>query len=223
VPCVDDGYIYPDVPNIELDFEGFPPATVDEIESFYKMYVVNKFNALYPGYVPKAQITTKYDTQVVAVELANGLMIPAQPAKKPTTLPERRLDSQIEWRMNKLIIDNESTAAEATGEKENLTIEHVNELYEHFRVSFANWLVGSTAAKVKESINTILKNPAYDLAAKRKNLDIFLRSTIEKWLDPDQEYDVIPFDYLRRDCITIDTADKCSGVVPQQPPTSEIP
>ena len=215
VPCVDDGYIYPDIPNIEIDFEGFPPATVDEIESFYKMYVSNKFNALYPGYVPKAQITTKYDTQVVAVELANGLLIPAQPAKKPTTLPERRLEAQIEWRMNKLIIDNEATSTTPSTEseiKDSLTMEHVNELYEHFRVSFANWLLGTTAAKVKESITSILKNPAYDLASKRKNLDIFLRSTIEKWLDPDQEYEVIPFDYLRRDCITIDTEDKCSGV-----------
>jgi hypothetical protein len=214
VPCVDDGYIYPGIPNIEIDFEGFSPATVDEIESFYKMYVTNKFNALYPGYVPKAQIITKYDTQVVAVELANGLMIPAQPAKKPTTLPERRLEAQIEWRMNKLIINNEAPATSepaAAAAGDSLTMEHVNKLYEHFRVSFANWLMGTTAAKVKESITAILKNPAYDLTSKRKNLDIFLRSTIEKWLDPDEEYEVIPFDYLRRDCITLDV-DKCSGV-----------
>ena len=222
VPCVDDGYIYPEIPNVELDFEGFPPATVDEIEAFYKLYVRNRFNALYPGYEPKAQIRTKYDKTVVAVELSNGLLVPAQPAKKPTSLPEKVLQAQIQWRINKLIIDEEAvsenqqslTEENAAAAADSITMEHVNELYEHFRVSFANWLMGQTAAKVKESIVTILKNPAYDLAAKRKNLDIFLRSTIEKWLDPDDSYEVIPFEYLRRDCISIDVTDKdkCTGV-----------
>lgn len=222
VPCVDDGYIYPEIPNIEIDFEGFPPATVDEIESFYKTYVRYRFNALYPGYEPKAQVRTKYDKDTVAVELANGLLIPALPAKKPTTLPQKVIEAQIQWRINKLIVDDEAAPANQVSLTEegevaatdSITMEHINELYEHFRVSFANWLMGPTATKVKESIQSILKNPVYDLSAKRKNLDIFLRSTIEKWMDPDQDYEVVPFEYLRRNCISIDITDKdkCSGV-----------
>ena len=227
VPCVDDGSVYTEgIPHIELDFEGFPPATVDEIVSFYNIYLRHRFNALYPGYQPEAQIRTIYDTRVSAVRLANGLIIPAQPAKKPVNLPEvAPLQSQIEWRINKAIADIETPAAKvavAVAVDDNITIDHVNELYEHFRISFANWLIGESATVVNKSVNGIIQNPGLDNADKRKRLDILLHSTIEKWLDPDQGYEVTPFEFLRRDCISIkDDPSKCTGVCRWRETTSE--
>jgi hypothetical protein len=209
VPVVDDGYIYPDIPNVELDWEGYEPATVDEIESFYKSYVKFRFSALYPGYFPKYQVKAAAEDRVVAIQLANGLFIPAAPPKKPTDLPVSPARGvEFEWRINKKLVEVNEVPFEAP---EAIDIKYVNELYEHFRLSFSNWVVSQGSEAIKQQINEIVTNEALPLNDKRKRLDILLYSTIERWLDVDADREVTDFEIIRKDCITIDSKDQCSG------------
>jgi hypothetical protein len=211
VPVVDDGYIYPEILYVELDWEGYEPATVDEIISFYNNYVRFRFSALYPGYFPKFQVKSATEDRVIAIQLENGLFIPAQPAKKPVDLPvSPSRGTEFEWRINKKLVEENEVPFETP---DAIDMKFVNELYEHFRLSFANWVVKPETDVTRQSINEIVTNDALPLNEKRKRLDILLRATLERWLDVDSEREITEFEILRKDCISIEpeSKGKCTG------------
>jgi hypothetical protein len=211
VPVVDDGYIYPEIAHVELDWDGYEPATVDEIVTFYTNYVRFRFSALYPGYFPKYQVKSATEDRVIAVQLENGLFIPAQPPKKAVDLPVSPARGvEFEWKINKKLVDVNEVPFETA---EAIDMKFVNELYEHFRLSFANWIVKPGSETIKGSILEIVTNDALPLNEKRKRMDILLRSTLEKWLDVDSEREVTEFEILRKDCIAIepDSKGNCTG------------
>lgn len=84
LPVVDDGVISISsafsIKNIYLDWNDFKPAPVDEIVNYYKKNLEPLFS-LYPGYIIKYIARQKIDNKIVAVQLENGIYIPATPPR----------------------------------------------------------------------------------------------------------------------------------------------
>jgi hypothetical protein len=94
LPVVDDGVISISsafsIKHIHLDWDDFKPAPVDALIKYYQEKLTPLF-ALYPGYkikyVVKKRVAKKRDEGIiVAVQLANGIFIPASPPKNEALL-----------------------------------------------------------------------------------------------------------------------------------------
>ena len=88
-----------------------------------------------------------------------------------------------------------------------------DEYYEHFRLLFTNWVERNEAGpSVRRLVNSIVERNDISDLVKRKRLEIMLRSTLERWIYPDDG----PFEnrtYLtRKDCLDITDPGKCDGV-----------
>ena len=106
LPVVDDGVISISsafsIKHIHLDWDDFKPAPVDVLIQYYQDKLSPLFS-LYPGYkvqyVVKKRISKKKDEgTIVAVQLANGIFIPASPPKNEAvfTAQMQRLSSSSE-------------------------------------------------------------------------------------------------------------------------------
>jgi hypothetical protein len=204
VPCVDDGYLITHLFNIALDWNGYTPASIDDCVNFYDNYIIPNFS-LYKGY--KIVRGLKPDgMQIVAARLENGLKIPCSPPRNPINIPVQTGKIELQWIQDDIIAYGDSTLP-----KTDVNINIINELYEHFRLSFGAWLVREEQNESRRSIKSILENESLEGWEKWKRLDILLRSTLTRWLD-DEEYSLNDFSMLRKDCINITDAGECSGV-----------
>jgi hypothetical protein len=110
LPVVDDGVISISsafsIKSIYLDWDDVKPAAVDEIVNYYRKNLEPLFG-LYPGYIVKYIAKQKIDNKIVAVQLENGIYIPASPPKDNTVLMGLGLQmvtiEQFEWQIDKQI------------------------------------------------------------------------------------------------------------------------
>lgn len=92
-----------------------------------------------------------------------------------------------------------------------ITRKQAEEIYQHLRLSFANWIATSPAAQMRTRVEQLLENRTMSLAMKVQSLQVEFGSTIEGWFtesDPVSTEQVL----LRNDCIQITDPEKCSGI-----------
>jgi hypothetical protein len=237
LPIVDDGVISISsafsIKSIYLDWEDFKAAPVEDIVNYYRDKLEPLF-ALYPGYIVKYIVRKKSDGQIVAVQLQNGIYIPASPPKDEASLPSLKLDvvtiEQFEWSIDKQLAGIKPKSNEADWKKviEGVSTEkscgfdselvrrstyvQFEELYQQFRLMVSNWLTSQKAgSEVRKGIEDIIFNPNLPEYERRKRLYIFLSSTLLGWFYPDEEKWEAPASFLRKDCRLIESPDACTG------------
>lgn len=240
LPVVDDGVISISsafsIKSIYLDWEDFKAASVEDIVNYYRKNLEPLFS-LYPGYIVKYIVRMKADGRIAAVQLQNGIYIPASPP--PSSVGEGSLSAlgldtvtieQFEWAIDKQIagikpkINSnswEKTVESTTTEKgcgfdselvRKSTYVQFEELYQQFRLMVSNWITSHKAgSEIRKGIEEIIFSPDFPEYEKRKRLYIFLSSTLLSWFYSDEEKWEAPASFLRKDCRVIDSPEACTG------------
>lgn len=218
IPAIDDGGLYPNL-DIELSWTNILDAIAsgDEILAYYKAAVAPLlvgYPKASPSYTVKRQIrmdkTLVEKPDVVLLQMETGLFVPA---RKTDAFPEE-LESEIgeahwlTWAMNSKLVFGEQKASA----KEELSHQDFQEIYEHLRLSFSNWL--RTKPNAKRDIEKILfvnnrPNPNMTVQQKRSALFTLLGYEVLSWLDstlpkPDRKPSL-----KRLDCPVLTSKERC--------------
>jgi hypothetical protein len=239
LPVVDDGVISISaafsIKNIYLDWEECKAAPVEEVVRYYRM-VLEPLFALYPGYRIKHIAKQKADNRIVAVQLENGVYLPASSPKDKAAFEKLDLSTvtvdQFEWLIDKEMAgfsaitedskDWNKVLEGATAEKKcgadpelmrKSSYGELEELYQQFRLMVSNWLVGQKAgSEIRTGMAEILFNSNLPEYERRKRLHIYISSTLLSWFYPDAEkWEAAATSFLRKDCRVIQSPEACSG------------
>ena len=200
LPVIDDEFIAV-TRTIHLDWDDYTPAPMDLVVKFYNETFERIFS-LYPGYKVKRRIKSRGTDKYVAVQLANGLYIPAAPPKdesEVSSLPLGEVD-EMEWSMNREIyFASEKSVSDETVFKARETDMH--EIFEHLRLTFSNWFSSEAASSdMRDQVKSIIDSKALPLFEKRKRLEILLGPMILSWMDSDTPKGEVEGSLLRVDC-----------------------
>ena len=209
LPVIDDGS-QPLQLRIHLDWLDYKPATMQEIIQYYKT-TLEPILGFYPGYEVK-YVVRKRGGNFNAIQLANGIYIPAAEARDrtgvPAEIPTVEVDEYL-WDINRDIVQSIDDDDPKLSLKS--TRSQLEELYQHFRLSVAGWFNSRGAGKqlLKTVENTIFRNdlPTWE---KRKRLEITIGSTLRSWMQEEEDL-IVPPTFLRRDCRRIIDAGSCNG------------
>ena len=224
VPIADDGSIHFER-RLFLDWDDFHPAPVDAILDFYAYNIVKTFPQ-YKGYVP-TYIQKSRDTQkIIGLTLQNGFSIPASDPKDPKAIAEMRIVEvdDLEWDVNRTIAYDADFRKKAfkDAEEDDLTTkdyvklsvanieEEIEDVYQHLRLTFSNWLATTGGRDIREAIRNVIKRKDLALNEKRKRLDILLEDKVTGWLQPRADEVSPPVGFLRVDCL-VQGESECSG------------
>ncbi len=217
VPVKDDGIIRSEIETF-LNWDGFEPASADKIVDFYRKY--KQPLGMFPGYRPKYLVKPTTSKRVEAIQLSSGVFIPAAPSATDRDLDLEELTPQeIEWAINKTIMtfseNRKSTEALKKIEKDK----QLEEIFEHFRLSFMNWFAGDEGGAgpvLRKEIHDII-NPAtrifgfqLPIYEKRKRLEILLGPVLMRWVEATEKGPDIFGTLLRIDCRNM-KRDECTG------------
>jgi hypothetical protein len=237
LPIVDDGVISISsafaIKSIYLDWDDYKVAPVDDVVNYYRKNLEPLF-ALYPGYIVKYIVKQKLDNKIVAVQLENGLYVPAAPPKDESVIAALGLNTvtieEFQWQIDKKIagikskvngnswdsiLDKTSTEKSCGSDSELIrksSFVQFEELYQQFRLIVSNWLTSQKAgSEVRKGIEDIIFNSDLPDYEKRKRLYIFISATLLSWFYPDKEKWEAPASFLRKDCRLIDDPGACTG------------
>lgn len=221
IPVLDDGVIFGER-QVYFNWDGFTPASADIIVDFYKENTA-KF-AAFPGYMPEHYIIPAKDKEIKAIQLTNGVFIPAtQPPSIESlglTVPPGGQPRELEWDVNKGIAKLYDVpipaAAELFDKIESET--KLEEIYQHFRLSFSEWLSSPEAGQpYRQDITEILFPKTVEMGVdlplyeKRKRLEILLSPILIRWVDTNEPGPKSVKVLLRKDCRSLTTKDSCSA------------
>ncbi len=225
LPVTDDGIIRSELQTY-LNWDGFTPAPANQVVEFYRNQVATTLSfypSLVASYKPEYKIIPSKKEKIEAIQLANGIFIPSGPpedgspdlglADPPSGQPQ-----EIEWFINKKIMFSEGREYKLDIMKKIESEKQLEEIYEHFRLTFSDWLASPKAGTaLQKDIHDIIfpqsslvgiDLPVYE---KRKRLEIILSPFLLKWMDT-SEPGPKPFENLLRvDCTSITLADKCKS------------
>jgi hypothetical protein len=209
VPAVDDGALQIEGALI-MDWDDFQPAPANTYFTFYEKHILPQFKR-YPDLKPKRMVQSRGKQQIVAVQLTNNLYMPAAPPESEEVaadIPWVVMD-EMEWKINADIVYDMRKIG--SSDLTVLSLKNFQEIYEHLRITFANWLNSAEgSAAVRKPMETILFRRDLPLFEKRKRLSILLSSTVLSWLtDAGYQTPSTPI-LLRVDC-RIQSMDACSG------------
>jgi hypothetical protein len=242
LPIVDDGVFSISsafsIKNIYLDWEDIKPAGADEIIKYYKKNIEPIF-PLYPGYRVKYVARNKEEGKIVAIQLENGIYLPAAPPKRSVELEEIMAEhnigmvevDQFEWAIDKQMagIEDDIHNADWFDTLSNMTVEkrcgsdirmartssyrEFEELYQQFRLMVSNWILSHKAgSEIRKTMESIMFNSNLPEYERRKRLYLFISSEILSWFYPDPNaWDQQQTSFLRKDCRMIDSPDACNG------------
>ena len=200
LPVIDDEFIAV-TRTIHLDWDDFTPAPMDLVLKLYTESFERIFS-LYPGYKVKRRIKSRGTDKYVAIQLANGLYIPAGPPKEESevaSLPLGEVD-EMEWSMNREIyFAPEQEVSDETLFKAQES--DMREIFEHLRLTFSNWFSSEAASPAfRDQIKEIITNSTLPLFEKRKRLEILLGPLLLSWMDSTVAKGEVEGSLLRVDC-----------------------
>ena len=230
VPVVDDGTLLLNG-RLFLDWEDIHPlAPVNYVMEFYTKTMEPIFR-IYKGYTnPQLKITK--ESKKFYVQLENMLVLPADPPLNEAAVQEeiRIADEQeasgesdpkkliyideIEWAINHEIEFQELYAKKedaAAAELPSIHSTELREIYEHFRLTFSNWLA-SDGGSLRQTLESVIFDRGLPLFEKRKRLEILLGEKVMRWLTTDLQDTPsdVQSSLLRVDC-RLRTEDACTG------------
>jgi hypothetical protein len=215
VPVVDDGLARTEL-RLYLGWDQYEPAPVNYIIQFYREKLQNLLS-LYEGYQVIKVIREEETKIIMAVQLANGIFIPA---KEPTSEEELNKynipiddvkQEDFDWILNKQIYMDTSIQS-----REESTELDMDEVYQHLRLIFANWLSTPMGTEAKKFIQGLLNDSdpyqrQLPIWEKRKRLEVVLAPALMKWMDDEGEYPIPGPALLRKDCRILKDKEQCDG------------
>lgn len=220
LPVVDDGELIVGK-TLVLDWEdpAFRPAPVEKVLIFYKKYVETRFS-YYPGFVPTYIIkSTTQGGGIIAIQLRNGLYVPVSPpsseeAAKGLVGAPTRMVSELEWTKNHEISLKEA-GVELPGDNARMEISEFQEIFEHLRLTFSNWLAAKDdAGEFRKRLEEVIFSHKLPLYERRKRMEILLSREVEKWITTDfsdeDAAETRGVSLLRVDC-SVRGEDSCGG------------
>jgi hypothetical protein len=219
LPVVDDGELVIGK-ELFMDWEdpSLRPAPIDVVLMFYKKYIESRFS-YYPGFSPQYVIKAERSGIVEAIQLRNGLYVPVTPYSTEEVAAQMegsptRVVAELEWTKNHEICLQEK-AAEIPGEKERMDISEFQEIFEHLRLTFSNWLASKEdGGEFRLQLESVIFSRRLPLVERRKRMEILLRREVEKWITTDfADEDAIAskdVSLLRVDC-RVKTEEACGG------------
>ena len=190
LPVADDGELmFTKQLFMDWDDPAFQRAPIDVVLQFYKTHIESRFS-LYPGFSPMRIVKGRATDAIEAVQLRNGLYVPCAPpsseeaaatlAGKPTVIVD-----EMEWSINHQI-SLEEKELDLPGEKERMDILEFQEVFEHLRLTFSNWLATNPdSGTFRKQIEQVIYNrqlPRLPLYERRKRLEILLAPRVAKWI-----------------------------------------
>jgi hypothetical protein len=187
LPVVDDGELIINK-KLMMDWDDpeFKRAPADLVLNFYEAIIKPRF-ALYPGFAPNRSVKSRRSGIMEAIQLQNGLYVPVGPATEATlvdAMPSVTID-QMEWSLNHEICLEEKSM-EIPGEKARIKMIEFNEIFEHLRLTFSNWLATKDDSKdFRKILEEVIFSRRLPLFEKRKRMEILLGREVEKWITTD--------------------------------------
>ena len=224
VPVIEDGISYSyhqDVPErmsgeertqltlvldvkIIMDWDDFKPAPLNQVVRFYRRFVEPHFPELY---TVERSIKSVGTGKIEAVQLKNGLYIPAGPLEEgqaPPELPDKESPREIEemeWAINKEIVVESTTPLEEILKTDEISTKEFTESFEHLRITFSNWLNSAEGGgNFRRELQRIIESRKLPLFEKRKRIAIRIGPTIEEWITDKDEDAPRQASLLRVDC-----------------------
>ncbi len=214
VPVIDDGLLYDSIP-VLFDWNQVYEQVADSQTTrvFYetKLYPIIKENPLWlKSYeiteVVRLNNPLLLDNDGYAFHLGNTFFIPIKAPEKGESFVEYTRAKSLPW-----MIDRETVFAEIKPSVQaSLDSKELNEIYQHLRFTFSNWLANEASSMIKE-IGDVIENPNIPLFEKRQALRIKLEKTITSWLEPTVEYNQRKPSVKRVDCRVIRNPDDCTN------------
>ena len=219
IPVIDDGEMYIGG-ELYLDWDDpeLHPAPIDRVCLFYKKYIETNF-AYYRGYSPITVIKLKRSGDISAIQMRNLLFVPVGPASNDkytlafSKSPTDTID-ELEWHKNREIILGDN-GSELPGDPERMEIKEFQEIFEHLRLTFANWLaLNEGGGEFRNKLEGIIFSRRLPLYEKRKRLEIILSKMVSSWITTDFHSEDLEqnkeVSLLRVDC-RVRSQDKCTG------------
>jgi len=222
-PVADDGYMPLDLYTY-FDWSSCPVNSADKIYEFYTNQLAPLLNDN-PGYAINQIFRLEGAKTVRGFRLANGVVLPARGylANLPVALQELVVVGGIpEYAMNRALFFSEDPADECKLSQKliqempedlsTISMEQLNELYQHFRLSFADWLSAADGAgALQRNIEHTIFDKILPTFEKRKRLMLLLYDKLSTWFAETDDYvPAKPF-IKRRNCLKIKNPGKCSG------------
>jgi len=217
LPVIDDGHVYPDV-RVELDWRNFMRkllAPADVVKNFYDELLPSLSPSIAPTY--KIMTLVKLDKSIpdrndmYAFHLQGGLFVPVKKSEVLEMEEVLESASELPW-----MIDTKLVFGEESGTRLELDYKDFEEIYQHLRYTFANWLA-TVGGSLRTEINEILFdrngniNMNIPLSEKRLRLFIKIGNIILGWLDSSiPQIDRKPT-LKRVDCRVIVNKEGCSN------------
>ena len=213
LPVIDDGILITDK-NIILNWEDFNVSPVEETERIYKDYLLPVITSLYPAYAKQYTISkyavSKKTNLVVGLQLTNLLFIPVEETSNTQTKESVVIVDEFEWNINRKIILGKNTNYKDF-ESKMVKEEDLEEIYQHLRVSFGNYLTGDKSSNLKERIETDIlskKNKDMSLKEKRRRMMVLFGSEVMSWFSTKESNS--RFSFIRNDCRLLNS-EECGG------------
>ena len=182
IPVSDDGTKW--INKTHLDWDDFSPSRMDDIVKFFSKSRVKEAFSLYPGYAPKRKVWSRGAKKYVAIQLENGVYIPAEAPKDESVVGdlEKVEVDEMEWTLNKEIAfpKLQKDPQEKLVKTQETDLE---EIFQHLRLTFSKWITTEGLEGIREQLETILfTRKDLPLFEKRKRLDILLGEEVDRWL-----------------------------------------
>lgn len=216
VPAVDDGVgIVDTLARTVLDWDDYEPAPLQQVQAFYARYIEPRYPSLYAIARPVVRAGTE---QIIAVQLVNGLYIPVGGIQKGVAVESAKLGparevKEMEWSINRAIFQERGIAEpRGPGVDALLRTKEFNEVFEHLRLTFSNWLNSEEAgAELRHTIEETAFRTDIPLIEKRKRLELLLGPIVESWITESDEDAPRQASLLRVDC-RLRSEEECGGM-----------
>lgn len=209
-----DGFI-PFKRQFHFDWSAIPEKSLPTVPALLKFY--NEVLAAVDsckGYEPVE--AKQYRDKIVAVKLKNGLLVPVNDSSKTSPIPidPNNTEFEPEWEINRCMVLNDCKKGQLPKDAAPLELDKdkLDELYQHFRLSVANWLNSDEVDGdfVKQLESGIIFNHKLPLYERRKRLEYKLRELYD-WFVQDNEFVDEEPTFYRRDCRKIKNPGSCTG------------
>jgi hypothetical protein len=247
IPVVDDGYVFYDRPGLKmhLGLQSVSLASANDVFINYKNVITPTFFPLSSIYSIESflaiqkTIGARIMRKIVGFRLGGPethatILLPCgQERGDSEAIPEQLIEEasmkmitkddefEFEYKINHEIIvsNNDSSYEDEDSGSFMIKKQQVDILYEHFRLSFSNWVETMKSTEVRKYIDDLVRYEPWIRKAnlpnyeKARRLKVYLTPYLQKWFVMDDQ----PIDtkniLIKNDCISIkDNESKCSKV-----------
>jgi len=204
LPVIDDGIFM--IEKLYLNYEEIKLESFENTVRIYNKYLL-PFLTRYPKYKPVAIAKNESSHEFVAIVLENNLRVPIKPSTTVSSDVKQVSIGDFEWTINRAILV-EDDAKLAKINNQVLAEREINEIYQHLRITFGNY-VAKYGSPFKERLDEdIISREDLSLNDKRKRMILLLGKVVLSWFSTEKSNNQM-VSVLRKDC-TIQSESTCS-------------